>query len=73
MRSFEERLGRLSCYVIGVPKTINNYVCNTQVETLFGLDSTSKLYANVIVNLGDDATSTRKMYLLIHTMSRTKP
>lgn len=36
----------------------------------FGFDSALKVYADLIVNLGDDATSSRKTYNVVRAMGR---
>lgn len=57
--------------VVGCPKTIDNDLRNFQVETSFGFDTASKVYANLIANLGKDAVSAGKTYHFVRVMGRS--
>lgn len=60
-----------NCRVIGVPKTIDGDLKNEFVETSFGFDSASKLFAELIGNIGKDALSALKYYHFIKIMGRS--
>ena len=47
--------------VIGVPKTIDGDLKNTYVETSFGFDTATKVYAELIGNIQKDANSAKKI------------
>lgn len=61
----------IPCAVIGCPKTIDNDLRNEQVETSFGFDTATKIYANLCANLGHDAVSARKTYHFVRVMGRS--
>ncbi len=56
--------------VIGVPKTIDGDLKNDFVETTFGFDTATKVYAGLLSNIARDALSTRKQYHFIKLMGR---
>jgi diphosphate-dependent phosphofructokinase len=62
---------RISCCVIGVPKTIDADMRGDQIEMSFGFDTAAKIYANLIANLGQDAVSARKSYFFCRVMGRS--
>ena len=60
-----------SLQVLGVPKTIDGDLKNKQVETSFGFDTASKVYADLIGNIHRDAVSIRKYWHFIKLMGRS--
>ncbi len=57
--------------VIGVPKTIDGDLKNSQIETSFGFDTAVKIYSNLIGNIARDALSARKYSHFIKLMGRS--
>ena len=57
--------------VIGVPKTIDGDLKNSQIETSFGFDTATKVYAEMIGNIERDANSARKYWHFIKLMGRS--
>ena len=57
--------------VIGCPKTIDGDLKNKQVEISFGFDTATKLYSELIGNIGRDANSARKYWHFIKLMGRS--
>ena len=57
--------------VIGVPKTIDGDLKNEYVEVSFGFDSATKVYSELIGNLGFDALSAKKYFHFIRLMGRS--
>lgn len=57
--------------VIGVPKTIDGDLQNQHVEISFGFDTATKIYAELIGNIGKDALSAKKYYHFIKLMGRS--
>lgn len=57
--------------VIGCPKTIDGDLKNEQIETSFGFDTATKVYAEVIGNIQRDANSARKYWHFIKLMGRS--
>ena len=57
--------------VIGVPKTIDGDLKNTQIETSFGFDTATKVYSELIGNIGRDANSAKKYWHFIRLMGRS--
>lgn len=57
--------------VIGVPKTIDGDLKNTLVETSFGFDTCTKVYAELIGNLMKDALSAKKYWHFVRLMGRS--
>ncbi len=62
---------KLSCAVIGVPKTIDGDLKNEYIETSFGFDTATKTYAELIGNIERDAASARKYWHFIKLMGRS--
>ncbi|EIE27565.1 pyrophosphate-fructose 6-phosphate 1-phosphotransferase beta-subunit [Coccomyxa subellipsoidea C-169] len=60
----------LKTCVIGVPKTIDGDLKNSQVATSFGFDTACKVYAEQIGNLMMDALSAKKYYHFVRLMGR---
>ena len=57
--------------VIGAPKTIDGDLKNDQIETSFGFDTATKVYAEMIGNIERDANSARKYWPFIKLMGRS--
>jgi len=57
--------------VIGVPKTIDGDLQNQRVAISFGFDTATKIYAELIGNIGKDALSAKKYYHFIKLMGRS--
>ena len=57
--------GRCPSPVIGVPKTIDGDLKNEPIETSFGFDTATKIYSELIGNIGRDANS-RQQVLALH-------
>jgi pyrophosphate--fructose-6-phosphate 1-phosphotransferase len=57
--------------VIGVPKTIDRDLKNEYIETSFGFDTATKIYAELIGNIARDASSARKYWHFIKLMGRS--
>ena len=57
--------------VIGCPKTIDGDLKNEQIETSFGFDTATKVYAAVIGNVQRDCFSARKYWHFIKLMGRS--
>ena len=62
--------------VIGVPKTIDGDLKNKQIETSFGFDTATKIYAELVGNICRDVNSARKYWHFVRLMeevARTSP
>ena len=57
--------------VIGCPKTIDGDLKNEQIETSFGFDTATKVYAEVIGNVQRDCFSAGKYWHFIKLMGRS--
>jgi diphosphate-dependent phosphofructokinase len=57
--------------VIGCPKTIDGDLKNEMVETSFGFDTATKVYAELIGNIQRDANSAKKYWHFIKLMGRS--
>lgn len=57
--------------VIGVPKTIDGDLKNTQIEASFGFDTATKIYAELVGNICRDVNSARKYWHFIRLMGRS--
>jgi len=57
--------------VIGCPKTIDGDLKNEWIETSFGFDTATRVYAEVIGNIERDAASARKYWHFIKLMGRS--
>ena len=57
--------------VIGVPKTIDGDLKNKQIETSFGFDTATKIYAELVGNICRDVNSARKYWHFIRLMGRS--
>ena len=57
--------------VIGVPKTIDGDLKNEHIETSFGFDTATKIYAELAGNICRDVNSSRKYWHFIRLMGRS--
>ncbi len=57
--------------VVGVPKTIDGDLKNDAIETSFGFDTATKIYAEVAGNICRDVNSARKYWHFIRLMGRS--
>ncbi len=57
--------------VVGVPKTIDGDLKNEWIETSFGFDTATKVYAELIGNICRDSASGRKYWHFIKLMGRS--
>ena len=57
--------------VIGAPKTIDGDLKNAQIETSFGFDTATKVYAELIGNVARDCLSAKKYWHFIKLMGRS--
>ena len=57
--------------VIGVPKTIDGDLKNKQIETSFGFDTATKIYAELVGNIERDVNSARKYWHFVRLMGRS--
>ncbi len=62
---------RAGVAVIGVPKTIDGDLKNEDIETSFGFDTATKLYAELVGNIARDAASGRKYWHFVKLMGRS--
>lgn len=60
----------IATQIIGVPKTIDGDLKYDMVETSFGFDTATKIYANLIGNIARDANSAKKYWHFIKLMGR---
>jgi pyrophosphate--fructose-6-phosphate 1-phosphotransferase len=61
----------VSASIIGVPKTIDGDLKNPQIETSFGFDTATKIYAELVGNISRDVNSARKYWHFIRLMGRS--
>lgn len=57
--------------VIGVPKTIDGDLKNDYIETSFGFDTATKIYAELVGNICRDVNSARKYWHFVRLMGRS--
>lgn len=57
--------------VIGVPKTIDGDLKNKHIETSFGFDTATKIYAEMVGNICRDVNSAQKYWHFIRLMGRS--
>ena len=62
---------KVSCCVVGVPKTIDGDLKNGGIEASFGFDTACKTYSECIGNLMRDALSAKKYYYFVKLMGRS--
>lgn len=60
-----------SISVIGVPKTIDGDLKNKHIETSFGFDTATKIYAELVGNIERDMNSARKYWHFVRLMGRS--
>lgn len=65
------RHNNIKTSIIGVPKTIDGDLKSRWIETSFGFDTASKVYAETIGNLAQDALSAKKYYFFVKIMGRS--
>lgn len=61
----------LNINVIGVPKTIDGDLKNEKIDTSFGFDTATKIYAELVGNICRDVNSARKYWHFIRLMGRS--
>jgi pyrophosphate--fructose-6-phosphate 1-phosphotransferase len=66
---FRKRASAVS--VIGVPKTIDGDLKNEHIETSFGFDTATKIYAELVGNICRDVNSARKYWHFVRLMGRS--
>jgi pyrophosphate--fructose-6-phosphate 1-phosphotransferase len=57
--------------VVGVPKTIDGDLKNSEIELSFGFDTACKTYCEIIGNIARDAASAKKYYYFVKLMGRS--
>ena len=57
--------------VVGCPKTIDGDLKNSVIETSFGFDTATKIYAELVGNIERDCLSTHKYWHFIRLMGRS--
>ncbi len=62
---------KVNCSVIGVPKTIDGDLKNEHIETSFGFDTATKIYAELVGNILRDVNSARKYWHFVRLMGRS--
>ncbi len=62
---------KVSCVVVGCPKTIDGDLKNEYIETSFGFDTAVKTYSELIGNIMRDANSAQKYWHFIKLMGRS--
>ncbi len=61
----------MAASIIGVPKTIDGDLKNSHIETSFGFDTATKIYAELVGNICRDVLSARKYWHFIRLMGRS--
>lgn len=61
----------LAVSVIGVPKTIDGDLKNEEIETSFGFDTATKIYASAVGDICRDARSAGKYWHFVRLMGRS--
>lgn len=61
----------LAAAVVGVPKTIDGDLKNEAIETSFGFDTATKIYSELVGNIGRDILSARKYWHFVRLMGRS--
>jgi len=61
----------LATAVVGVPKTIDGDLKNENIETSFGFDTATKIYSELVGNIGRDILSARKYWHFVRLMGRS--
>ncbi|MDR2191271.1 MAG: diphosphate--fructose-6-phosphate 1-phosphotransferase [Endomicrobium sp.] len=57
--------------VVGVPKTIDGDLKNSRIETSFGFDTATKIYAELVGNICRDVNSAQKYWHFARLMGRS--
>ncbi|MDR2427054.1 MAG: diphosphate--fructose-6-phosphate 1-phosphotransferase [Endomicrobium sp.] len=57
--------------VVGVPKTIDGDLKNDYIETSFGFDTATKIYAELVGNICRDVNSAQKYWHFVRLMGRS--
>lgn len=57
--------------VIGVPKTIDGDLKNSEIEASFGFDTATKIYSELVGNICRDVLSARKYWHFVRLMGRS--
>ncbi|MCL2335146.1 MAG: diphosphate--fructose-6-phosphate 1-phosphotransferase [Endomicrobia bacterium] len=57
--------------VVGVPKTIDGDLKNEHIETSFGFDTATKIYAELVGNICRDVNSAQKYWHFVRLMGRS--
>ncbi|AKL97988.1 diphosphate--fructose-6-phosphate 1-phosphotransferase [Endomicrobium proavitum] len=57
--------------VVGVPKTIDGDLKNKNIETSFGFDTATKIYAELVGNICRDVNSAQKYWHFVRLMGRS--
>ncbi len=57
--------------VVGVPKTIDGDLKNSHIETSFGFDTATKIYAELVGNICRDVNSAQKYWHFVRLMGRS--
>jgi pyrophosphate--fructose-6-phosphate 1-phosphotransferase len=65
------RAGEVGVAVVGVPKTIDGDLKGGRIETSFGFDTATKVYAELIGNICRDALSAAKYWHFVKLMGRS--
>ena len=61
----------LDLIAVGVPKTIDGDLKNEHIETSFGFDTATKIYAELVGNVERDVNSAQKYWHFIRLMGRS--
>ena len=61
----------LDICVVGVPKTIDGDLKNSHIETSFGFDTATKIYAELVGNICRDVNSAQKYWHFVRLMGRS--
>ena len=61
----------LDICVVGVPKTIDGDLKNDYIETSFGFDTATKIYAELVGNICRDVNSAQKYWHFVRLMGRS--
>ncbi len=62
---------KVNINVVGVPKTIDGDLKNSQIEASFGFDTATKIYSELTGNICRDVNSARKYWHFIRLMGRS--
>ena len=62
---------KVNVNIIGVPKTIDGDLKNEHIESSFGFDTATKIYAELVGNICRDVNSARKYWHFVRLMGRS--